>query len=138
MSTLHSPSAAAPPAGVGNYHLPSPGRASPATYSRPISEAGSVSSVSAAADPFATLAPSFGSALPTSAPTPTGPPPVAAPSSPAFPAAFPEEGIRASPRTGGQTQAASATLFGIETSVTAYDLSAPAAPKPKASGNPFA
>jgi hypothetical protein len=39
---------------------------------------------------------------------------------------------------GSQTQAASATLFGTGTNLTAYDLSAPAAPKARASGNPFA
>jgi len=39
---------------------------------------------------------------------------------------------------GSQTQAASATLYGTGTNLTAYDLSAPAAPKPRAGGNPFA
>lgn len=37
-----------------------------------------------------------------------------------------------------QTAAASATLFGVNTAIGAYDLSAPAAPKAKATGNPFA
>ena len=91
-------------------------------------------------DPFASLAPAFGRALPSPAPTPTGPPPVAAvaPPSSAFGTAFQEESAMPSPGLGTQSQAASATLFGLETSLTAYDLSAPAAPKPKVSGNPFA
>lgn len=37
-----------------------------------------------------------------------------------------------------QTAAASATLFGLNTTLTGYDLSAPAAPKARVSGNPFA
>jgi hypothetical protein len=36
------------------------------------------------------------------------------------------------------TAAASATLFGGAPSLTGYDMGAPAAPKPQATGNPFA
>lgn len=122
----------------------------------------------AANDPFAGLAPGLRSALPTvphsstskfgGAPPPTpagGPPfapaasgqpfaPVAAngggPLPASIPAAGPFAGAPAAAPAGmaPATAAATATLFGRNPSLTGYDLSAPAAPKPAASGNPFA
>lgn len=110
-------------------------------------------------DPFASLAPGFRSALPVAPqagsfkaggaapppPTPAGGPPFAAPppaangNGAAFPAAGPFAGAP-SPAAGlaPAAAAATATLFGTAPSLTGYDLSAPAAPKPQASGNPFA
>ncbi|KAL4447839.1 hypothetical protein ABPG75_005058 [Micractinium tetrahymenae] len=112
----------------------------------------------AAHDPFAGLAPGLRAALPavpsgpgaggkwgTGAPppTPAGGPPFAngggVPSA-AFPSAGPFSGALAPSPAGlsPATAAASATLFGRTPSLTGYDLSAPAAPKPQPSGNPFA
>ena len=72
-----------------------------------------------AADPFSGLGPSFRGA------------PAAAAAAPPAPAAA----AYAAPAS-----AAGSTLFGSQPSLAAmpYDLTAPAAPKPKASGNPFA
>lgn len=58
----------------------------------------------------------------------------------AYPAAGPFAGAPAPSPAGlpPATAAASATLFGRAPSLTGYDLSAPAAPKPQATGNPFA
>lgn len=109
-------------------------------------------------DPFAGLAPGLRSALPAvpqssskfggaPPPTPAGGPPFgfAAVNGGAvppigMPAAGPFAGAPAASPAGmaPATAAASATLFGRNPSLTGYDLSAPAAPKPAASGNPFA
>jgi hypothetical protein len=114
--------------------LPSPA-SSVASFGRPtngISTAHSQEKLGT--DPFAHLAPTgvgnqgqMQSTTPTPAPIPSPPPPVAA--------AF---SVPSGVAPGSQTQAASATLFGTGTNITAYDLSAPAAPKPRSSGNPFA
>jgi hypothetical protein len=118
-------------------------------------------------DPFAGLAPGLRSALPAvphsssgkfggaPPPTPAGGPPFAPAGGPPFapaaanggaalpasiPAAGPFAGAPAASPAGmaPATAAATATLFGRNPSLTGYDLSAPAAPKPAASGNPFA
>lgn len=62
------------------------------------------------------------------------------PLSASIPAAGPFAGAPAAAPAGmaPATAAATATLFGRNPSLTGYDLSAPAAPKPAASGNPFA
>lgn len=106
-------------------------------------------------DPFAGLAPGLRAALPAAAPAGGGkwgagaPPPTPA-GGPPFangggepPAAFPSAPFAGAPAPSPQglapsTAAASATLFGRAPSLTAYDMSAPAAPKPQPTGNPFA
>lgn len=107
----------------------------------------------AANDPFASLAPGLRAALPAvpqsgsgkfgGAPPPTpagGPPFVPAAANGGGPVAGPFAGAPAAPPAGlaPATAAATATLFGRNPSLTGYDLSAPAAPKPAATGNPFA
>ncbi|KAH7618963.1 putative ADP-ribosylation factor GTPase-activating protein AGD14 [Nannochloris sp. 'desiccata'] len=109
--------------------LPSPA-ASAVSFGRPASGASTASSQGkVGTDPFAHFSPpGVGNQGQMHAATPTpflpSPPPVAV--------SAPNAVV-----PGSQTQAASATLFGTGTSLTAYDLSAPAAPKPRASGNPF-
>lgn len=109
-------------------------------------------------DPFAGLAPGLHGSLPAAShapggagarygappPTPASGPPFAHPANgsaaPAgFPAAAPFAGAPASsPGMAPATAAATATLYGRAPSLTGYDMSAPAAPKPALSGNPFA
>lgn len=110
-------------------------------------------------DPFAGLAPGLRGALPAvpshqdgtfkaggSAPPPTpagGPPFGAAQAANCGAAAYMGAGPFAgapSPAAGlaPATAAATATLYGRTPSLTGYDLGAPSAPKPQASGNPFA
>ena len=84
-------------------------------------------------DSFASLAPALMSALPRGAPP--SPPPAAAPAAPYHvpPAPPPPAPAPAA------TAAAGATLFGDGAHrLTSYDLTAPSAPKARASGNPFA
>ncbi|KAL4853917.1 putative ADP-ribosylation factor GTPase-activating protein AGD14 [Chlorella vulgaris] len=111
----------------------------------------------AAQDPFAGLAPGLrGAGLPSSGsarfgaaappPTPAGMPsfhagassPYGAPAAAApFAASLPSPAAH----THGMapsTAAATATLYGRTPSVSGYDLAAPSAPKPQATGNPFA
>lgn len=111
----------------------------------------------AAQDPFAGLAPGLqGAGLPSSGsarfgaaappPTPAGMPSFhAGASSPygAPPAAAPFAASLPSPAANthgmaASTAAATATLYGRTPSVSGYDLAAPSAPKPQATGNPFA
>ena len=110
-----------------------------------------------ASDPFAGLAPGLRGALPAvpnggsskygaaaPPPTPSGLPPFHSAAVP--PASSPYDAVTAPfaappvPAAGmaPATAAATATLFGRTPSLTGYDMSAPAAPKPQASGNPFA
>lgn len=90
----------------------------------------------AAPDVFADLAPALRGSIPTvAAPTPNqyrAPPPT--------PQAVPMPTTKAAPSASPGGAAAAATLYGGNLSLSAmpYDLTAPAAPKPKASGNPFA
>jgi hypothetical protein len=109
--------------------LPSPA-GSVASIGRPESGASTASNqAKLGIDPFAHLAPTgVGNQGQMQATMPAPPLPSPSPPPPAHSAVVP----------GSQTQAASATLFGTGINLTAYDLSAPAAPKPRASGNPFA
>jgi hypothetical protein len=83
-------------------------------------------------DPFGNLGPVLKSSLPAATPTPSAFPSQqpALPPQPQAPAA--------SVPSYSAPAAASMTLFGMQATLTGYDLSAPAAPKPHASGNPFA
>lgn len=106
-----------------------------------------------AADPFASLAPGLKGALP-SYPSSNGRAAAAAPAPPAvqpqfgagFPAAAPAAAYPAAPSPAAVGPAGAGSPFGSSSlysgppslSHMPYDLSAPAAPKPKASGNPFA
>jgi hypothetical protein len=107
-------------------------------------------------DPFAGLAPGLRAALPklpngggaawpagvaAPPPTPAGGPPFAGPGAlphqRSAPAPFAVPAVQAAGLPPASA-AASATLFGRTPSFNGYDLSAPAAPKPQSSGNPFA
>jgi hypothetical protein len=106
-------------------------------------------------DPFAGLAPGLRGALPSlpessryggapgaPPPTPAGLPPFGVANGGGYAAhgaaPFAAAPMPASAGLAPATAAASATLFGRAPSFTGYDLSAPSAPKPQSSGNPFA
>ena len=88
-------------------------------------------------DPFAHFAPALKGALPSRSPPP--PPPSVTTITTAIPFSSPSPSLPLPPQQQhAQADAASALLFGTRSSLTGYDLSAPSAPKPRSSGNPFA
>lgn len=77
-------------------------------------------------DPFGALVSGFGGA------------PSASPANTVIPSATELSYQMPMPQATAPSDAATATLFGSNLALTAYDLSAPAAPRPSMSGNPFA